>query len=217
MQQSTSLYLTQLELGPMQNFVYLLGDPATREAAVIDPGWEIATILETLRRDDYRLRHIFVTHTHFDHVGGVAPLVEQTDAQVHVHAAEAARLAVEPGNVVPVDSGGEVLVGRLPVTCIHTPGHTPGSQCVYVDGKLLSGDTLFIQGCGRCDLPGGDAAELYRSLTQRLRRLDDQTVLYPGHHYAAASVSTLGRERRANPFLQAPSLRDFLSMVGVGS
>lgn len=214
MNQSTTLYLKQLELGPMQNFVYLLGDPATREAAVIDPGWEIETILETLRRDGYRLRHIFVTHTHFDHVGGVAPLVAQTDALVHVHAAEAGRLPIEPGNLSPVAGGAEVLVGRLPVTCIHTPGHTPGSQCVYVDGKLLSGDTLFIQGCGRCDLPGGDAEELYRSLTQRLSRLDDRTTLYPGHNYAKTPTSTLGQERRANPFLQPTSLHDFLVRVG---
>lgn len=214
MHASATLYLKQLELGPMQNFVYLLGDPATREAAVIDPAWDVQAILETARQQDYRIRHIFVTHTHFDHVNGVGALLKATDAQVHVHPAEATQLRIEPTNLAPVTSGDEVRVGQLPVTFIHTPGHTPGSQCFYVDGKLLSGDTLFIQGCGRTDLPGGDPAELYRSLTQRLGRLDGSTTLYPGHHYADTPTSTLAQERQTNPFLRFTSLREFLSTVG---
>ena len=212
---ASSWHLKQLELGPMQNFVYLLGDPATREAAVIDPAWDVDAILAAARQDDYTIRHIFVTHTHFDHVNGVAPLVEQTDAQVHVHPTEASQLRLEPGALARVTSGDQVQVGRLPVTCIHTPGHTPGSQCFFVDGRLLSGDTLFIQGCGRCDLPGGDPEEMYRSLTERLGRLDDRTLLYPGHNYADAPTSTLGEERQANPSLQFASLRDFLAMMGI--
>ena len=132
-----------------------------------------------------------------------------------VHPTEAAYLGVERGNLSRVVSGTEVRVGRVPVTVIHTPGHTPGSQCFYVDGQLLSGDTLFIQGCGRCDLPGGDPAEMHRSLTQRLGRLDDQTVLFPGHHYANLPTSTLGQERQTNPYMQSTSLGDFLAMMGV--
>ena len=209
-----SIYLRQLELGPMQNFVYLVGDPATREAAVVDPAWDVEAILDAARQDGYQIRHAFVTHTHVDHVNGVAPLVEATDARVHVQRDEARRLDVQAANVSASDDEQTVRVGQVPVRLIHTPGHTPGSQCLLVGDRLLSGDTLFIGGCGRCDLPGGDAAELYRSLTQRLRRLDDGTVLLPGHHYAETPHSSLGQERQRNPFLQPSSVQEFLRLVG---
>jgi glyoxylase-like metal-dependent hydrolase (beta-lactamase superfamily II) len=165
-----------------------------------------------------------VTHTHPDHVGGdlfgeeipgVARLLEQVPAKVHVHKAEREFLKGFGSDLQNVEGGDTLDVGRVRITFVHTPGHTPGSQCFYVDGRLISGDTLFIGSCGRTDLPGGDPEEMYRSLTQRLMALDDQTVLFPGHNYGGP-LSTLGDERRTNPFLRFASLGEFLRAAGGG-
>lgn len=209
-----ALYLKQLELGPMRNFVYLIGDPQTREAAVVDPGWEVPRILEALARDGYRLTKAFVTHHHFDHVMGLPDLLQGVDVPVHVHRDDAPALELPRSSLQPVTGGETIRVGRVPVTLIHTPGHTEGSQCLLVQDHLLSGDTLFIRACGRCDLPGGDPKKLYDSLSRKLRPLDDATVLCPGHHYAQTPTAPLGEEKQANPYLSAPTLQDFLRLVG---
>ena len=208
------IYLKQLELGPMQNFVYLIGDPESREAAVVDPGWEVPRILEAAAQDGYRLTKAFVTHHHFDHVMGLEELLKTADLPVYVHRDDAPFLKVRRSSLKPVAGGDTIMVGRLPVTLLHTPGHTPGSQCLLVNGRLLSGDTLFIRACGRCDLPGGNPALLYDSLVNTLKALDEATVLYPGHHYADTPTSTIGAEKRTNPFLQIPTLQEFLRVVG---
>jgi len=210
------LYLKQLELGPMQNFIYLLGDPTTREAAVIDPGWEVPRILAEVAQDNYRLTHVFVTHTHFDHVMGLEELLKTVDLPVYVHRTEVPALDIDPSNVKAVEHGEVIQVGTVPVTLIHTPGHTPGSQCLLVDDRLLSGDTLFIRGCGRCDLPGGNPKAMYQSLIGKLARLDDHTVVYPGHNYAPVPTSTLADEKRENPFLRVATVEEFLGLIGFG-
>ena len=207
-------YFKQLEFGPMQNFVYLVGDPQTRDAAVVDPGWEVPRILDAASRDGYRLTKAFVTHHHFDHVMGLSELLKATDLPIYVHRDDAPLLEVARSSLKSVSGGETVQVGGLPVTLIHTPGHTEGSQCLLVNGRLLSGDTLFIRACGRCDLPGGDPAKLYDSLANKLNALDDATILCPGHHYADVPTSKLGEEKRTNPFLSAPTLQSFLQLVG---
>ena len=209
----TNLYVKQLELGPMQNFVYLLGDPASRDAAVVDPGWEAARILQAAAEDGYRLTAAFVTHHHFDHVMGLGELLAAADLPVYVHRADAPFLHVARTSLKPVDDGDLVRIGQVEVRLVHTPGHTPGSQCLLVGDRLFSGDTLFIRACGRWDLPGGDPAALYDSLSRRLKALDDETILYPGHNYADRPTSTIGEEKRTNPFLQIPSREEFLRMV----
>ena len=211
-----AVYFKQLQLGPMQNFVYLIGDPQTRQAAVVDPGWEVPVILETLRSDGYRPVSAIVTHHHFDHVMGLGELLEAADLPVYVHHRDAAALELSRSSLKPTDGGQRICVGELAMTLIHTPGHTEGSQCLLVDGRLLSGDTLFIGACGRCDLPGGDPAKLYDSLAQRLRPLPDDTLLCPGHHYAAEPTTQLGHEKRTNPFLRAASVQEFFHLVGAG-
>lgn len=219
-----TLYLKQMELGPMQNFVYLIGDPATRECVVVDPAWEIDTILGTAAEDDMRIKGVLVTHTHQDHVGGhlfgfdipgVEELLAKTPAKVYVHKAEREFLHGFGSDLVKVDGGDTVGVGRMTVTFIHTPGHTPGSQCFLVDGRLVSGDTLFIRSCGRTDLPGSDPKEMYYSLTQRLGALPDDTVVFPGHNYGG-TVTTIGDEKRQNPMMRFPSMSDFLRVMGGG-
>ena len=208
------IYLKQLELGPMQNFVYLIGDPASREAAVVDPGWDVPKILRAAEEDGYRLTKAFVTHHHFDHVMGLGELLQAADLPVYVHRDDAPLLQVARSSLKPVAGGETVPVGRVPLTLLHTPGHTPGSQCLLVGGRLFSGDTLFIRACGRWDLPGGDPALLYDSLANTLKALDDTTILCPGHNYADTPTSTIGEEKRTNPFLQFETLEEFLRAAG---
>jgi glyoxylase-like metal-dependent hydrolase (beta-lactamase superfamily II) len=220
-----TIYLKQMELGPMQNFIYLVGDPATRQCVVVDPAWEIETIVQTAAADDMTIVAALITHTHQDHVGGhlfgtnipgVEELLEKVKAKVYVHKAEREFLKGFGSDLVKVDNTDTLQVGRLGLTFLHTPGHTPGSQCFLVDGRLISGDTLFIGSCGRTDLPGSDPTEMYYSLTQRLGKLPDETILFPGHNYGGPS-STLGDEKRGNPFMRFPSLGEFLRMMGGGS
>ncbi len=220
-----TIYLKQMELGPMQNFIYLVGDPATRQCVVVDPAWEIETIVETAAADDMTIIAALITHTHQDHVGGnlfgmnipgVEELLEKVKAKVYVHKAEREFLKGFGSDLVKVDNTDTLQVGRLGLTFLHTPGHTPGSQCFLVDGRLISGDTLFIGSCGRTDLPGSDPTEMYYSLTQRLGKLPDETVLFPGHNYGGPS-STLGDEKRGNPFMRFASLGEFLRIMGGGA
>ena len=219
-----TIYLKQMELGPMQNFIYLVGDPATRQCVVVDPAWAIETIVQTAAADDMTIVAVLITHTHQDHVGGhlfgmnipgVEELLEKVKAKVYVHKAEREFLKGFGSDLVKVDNTDTLQVGRLGLTFLHTPGHTPGSQCFLVDGRLISGDTLFIGSCGRTDLPGSDPTEMYYSLTQRLGKLPDETILFPGHNYGGPS-STLGDEKRGNPFMRFPSLGEFLRMMGGG-
>ena len=220
------IYFKQLELGPMQNYVYLLGDPTSREAAVVDAAWDLDAVLRTAEADGYRITTDLVTHFHPDHLGGdlmghqitgAAELVARAPAKVYIHKAElpfVQRLTgLSPSDVVPVESGDEIEVGNLKVKFLHTPGHTPGSQCFLVGNALVSGDTLFIGSCGRVDLPGSNPEDMYRSLTQVLGALPDETVLYPGHNYADRPRSTLGEEKRGNMMMRFRSLADFLSVM----
>ena len=223
-----TIFLKQLELGPMQNFVYLIGDPVARECVVVDPAWEIDTIVATAEEAGMTITGALVTHTHQDHVGGsleswdmpgripgIEELLERVPARVYVHKAEHEFLKGFGSDLVKVDNHDTLQVGRLTLTFMHTPGHTPGSQCFLVDGRLVSGDTLFIGSCGRTDLPGSDPSEMYYSLTQRLAALPDDTVLFPGHNYGGSS-STIGTEKAGNPFMRFPSLGDFLRTMGGG-
>jgi len=221
---SDNLYFKQFELGPMQNFVYLVGSLETRKAAVVDAAWDIEEILRIAAEDDMELTHACVSHTHPDHIGGqfsglhiegITELLEKANVKVIVHKEEAEFLkSLSPSDLIKVDSGDEIDLGGINIRLIHTPGHSPGSQCFLIDDRLVSGDTLFIGSCGKVDLPGGNAEQMYFSLTQRLMDLPETTLLFPGHNYSDKSNSTLGEQRRTNPYLQFHSLRDFLSAMG---
>ena len=207
------LYLKQIELGPLQNFVYLIGCPETREAAVVDPGWDVPRILDAAAQDEMKITKILVTHTHFDHINGVEEMMRATDAQIIVHKKETQAVPVEGPSIHGIEGGAKVTLGKLELALMHTPGHTPGSVCFTVQDRLIAGDTLFIGGCGRCDLPGGDPELMYKSLT-RLRQMDDQLVLYPGHNYAPEQLAPLALEKERNPFLKAPTQEAFLNRIG---
>jgi glyoxylase-like metal-dependent hydrolase (beta-lactamase superfamily II) len=195
----------------MVNFVYLLGDRETGEAVVVDPAYDVATILDTLDADDMRLTGVLATHYHPDHVGGsmmgfsiagVRELLERVSVPIHVQRAEVDYVCKTTGltaaDLVSHESGDTVAVGAIGVDLIHTPGHTPGSQCFMVENRLVSGDTLFLEGCGRTDLPGSDPRAMYESLTQRLSKVPDSALLFPGHWYAASPYGSMGETRREN-------------------
>jgi hydroxyacylglutathione hydrolase len=205
-----SVYLKQVELGPMANYVYFVGDPHSREVAVVDPAWEVDRIVDMAQQQDLTITKILVTHSHFDHINGVEALLNQTKAKVYINKVEAEFMKAVWSELVKVDSGDTTRVGDVDLTFLHTPGHTPGSQCFLVRNHLISGDTLFIGACGRCDLPGSSPEDMYDSLTRRLATLDDRTLVFPGHNYAARPYSTIGDEKRFNPYLQFQSLQDFL-------
>ncbi len=207
------LYLKQFELGPLQNFVYLIGSLETREAAVVDPAWDVPRILDIAAQDEMRITTIIITHTHFDHINGLAEILKATDAQIVVHKKEVNDVPVGKANLKPIEGGGKISVGPLELSFLHTPGHTPGSQCIQVADRLIAGDTLFIGGCGRCDLPGGDPEQMYKSLN-RLKTLDDHLVVCPGHNYAPTPTSTILEQKKQNPFLQAENVEGFLNLVG---
>jgi glyoxylase-like metal-dependent hydrolase (beta-lactamase superfamily II) len=194
----------------MVNFVYAIGDRDTGECVLIDPAYDPAGLIDTVTTDGMRVVGVLATHYHADHIGGsimgfdiagVAGLLERIDCPVHVQRDEVPWVVRASGvtddHLVPHDSGDVVRVGEIDIQLVHTPGHTPGSQCFLVDTKLVSGDTLFLDGCGRTDLPGSNPAQMIESL-RRLSRVDDGVVLYPGHRYSPASCATMEAVKRSN-------------------
>lgn len=191
------------------NFSYVIADEAVGDAAVVDPSFNAGELIRMLQKERLALRFIINTHGHSDHTAGNAELRSMfTSAKTVVH-----RLSRVPADLL-VDEGDVLYVGAVPVKVIHTPGHTPDSICLLVDGKkLLTGDTLFVGECGRTDLPGGNARSLYDSLFNKLLRLDDAVEVYPGHDYGVRPSSTISEERRLNYTLQPRSLAEFVEFM----
>ena len=211
----------------MVNFVYLVGDRQTGEAVAIDPAYDIAGLLDIVAADGMRLTGALATHYHPDHVGGsmmglaiagVEELLAAAQVPIHVQADEVPWVlrttGVSEADLVAHHSGDTVMVGEIPIELIHTPGHTPGSQCFYVADRLVSGDTLFLEGCGRTDLPGGDPAKLYESLTTKLAKVPDHAVLFPGHLYSPEPSATMEATRKWNFVFTPKTEREWLAMFG---
>ena len=208
----------------MVNFSYLIGDREAGEALVVDPAYGVQDLVDTAAADGMRLTGVLATHHHPDHVGGsmmgytikgLAELLEIQSLPVHANRHEARLITratgLSPDDVIGHDSGDKVAAGGLEVELLHTPGHTPGSQCFLVEGRLVAGDTLFLEGCGRTDLPGGDPGEMYESL-QRLASLPADTVVYPGHRYSVASAATIEAVTGMNIVFKPPTKEAWLSM-----
>src|SRR5436190_294014 len=213
----------------MVNFAYLVGDRETGEAVAIDPAYDVGALLDLLAADGLRLTGVLATHYHADHCGGdimgyaiegVRELLARDDGAVPIHVQRAESewvkrsTGVSDSDLELHDSGDVVRVGDIPITLLHTPGHTSGSQCFMVDGRLVAGDTLFLEGCGRTDLPGSDPDTMYESLTQRLATLPDTTVLYPGHRYSPAASATLGDTRAHNYVFRIATLEQWRALMG---
>lgn len=231
MAEESDLYFAQHLVGEMANLAYLIGSRSQRQAMLVDPAWDVDGLLDKAAADGIEVVGALVTHYHQDHVGGeifglsiegLGRLMERNPVPIHVNKHEAQGLiqvtGVSEGDLVQHEGGDLVEIGGIGVRLVHTPGHTPGSQCFLVEerdraGQLVSGDTLFLDGCGRVDLPGGDARALYESL-ETLKRLPDDTTLFPGHLYSPEGHGRLGDQKRSNPYLRAASVDRFLAFMG---
>jgi len=228
----SDLYFEQIAVGQMANLAYLVGSRSTREALIVDPAWSVDALLDRAESDGMKVTGALVTHYHQDHVGGsifgmeiegVDRLLARNPVPLYVneHEAEGTKqvTGASESDLKRVSGGDTIDLGAVRVRLLHTPGHTPGSQCFLVEedeqpGCLVSGDTLFLGSCGRVDLPGSDPEAMYRSLNETLKQLPDDTVLYPGHLYSSEASDTLGNEKRNNPFLRVANLEQFLMFMG---
>lgn len=210
----------------MVNFVYAVGDRESSQCVLIDPAYAVEELLAIVAADGMTVTGVLATHFHADHIGGdlmgyqlegVATLLERHDCPVHVQRDETPWVTRTSGltvdQLVQHDGGDVVHVGDVEITLVHTPGHTPGSQCFHVDGRLISGDTLFLDGCGRTDFPGSDPAAMYDSL-QLLAGLPAGTVVYPGHHYSPPTSATIDDIRTHNYVYRPTSKQQWLAMFG---
>ena len=220
------LYLEQILVGPMENFIYLIGSKRTREVALIDPAWDVEGLLNHIQARDLKLSCVLVTHYHPDHVGGgmgghsiegLAELLEKESVKTFVNKHEAEGLKKVTGlsdiDMNEVDSGDHLKIGDNDIEFLHTPGHTPGSQCFKVNNNLISGDTLFVQGCGRVDLPGSNSEDMFHSL-RKLSDLPDDTIIYPGHNYGPKESETLEKVKEINSYLRIEEL-ELLSLIHI--
>jgi len=209
--ESSELYhIDSLELGPMENFVYLIQDLKTRRAAVVDPAWDVEAINQLAQQKGVTITDVLLTHSHHDHINGVAQILEQHDAQLHLLKPEAqfwGQTLQQPS----LHHGGDIFsLGETKIEILHTPGHTPGSACYKVQDDLITGDTLFVFGCGRCDLAGGDPEQMFKTLKKMTDELPSSTTILPGHNYAVKETCSMHEQIEGNPFLHFDHSADFV-------
>lgn len=210
----------------MRNFAYLIGDRESGDCVVVDPAYAATDLVDQVEADGMRVSGVLVTHHHPDHVGGtmfgftlrgLRELLERTSVPVHVNVEELRWVATITGiaesELTGHRNGDTVDVGAIPIELLHTPGHTPGSQCFLVDGRLVAGDTLFLEGCGRTDFPGGDSDEMFHSL-RKLAALSNDPTVYPGHWYSTDSSAPLSTVRKSNYVLRPQTLDDWQMLMG---
>lgn len=205
----------QIAVGSMQNFSYLIGDNDTKEAVIVDCGFDVDEILNITKEEKLKIKKIILTHYHYDHVQKAGEMAQKTDADIYFHEDDAISLKKVVGNskIKLLKDNDEIKIGKIIIKVIHTPGHSPGSVCLLFENKLITADTLFVNAIGRTDLPGGNAPQLFDSL-QKLKKLDDKIEVYPGHDYGDVPYSTIGREKKNNPYFACKTKEDFLKLVG---
>ena len=197
----------QIQVGNMQNFTYIVEDDDTNEAIIIDPSWELVELELLIKRNNLKIKYIVNTHHHFDHTLGNEAMTKSTKAPIIQH--ESSELKHD----ITVKDGDFIEFGNSKLKVLHTPGHSKDGICLIGDNKIFSGDTLFVGNCGRIDLPGGSAKELYHSLFDVLHSLDDNLVLYSGHNYGLSETSTIGEEKTTNPVMQKRTEQQFVEMM----
>jgi glyoxylase-like metal-dependent hydrolase (beta-lactamase superfamily II) len=200
-----------MEIGPMQNYVYLIANDRTKECTVVDPAWDVDQIRNEAQRSGYKITSALITHGHADHTNGIEDLLKTHDIPIYVSEHEASFYKPIGENIRDVKPNDQLKLGEVTIDFLHTPGHTPGSQCFVCHGNLVSGDTLFLDGCGRCDMPGGDAEVMYDSIANKLMKLPNSTIIFPGHNYHHLHHDTLEGQKKTNPYMQAETLSRFIS------
>ena len=198
----------QLQVGNMQNFSYVVADDDTNDAIIIDPSWDLVELELIIKEHNLNVKYIVNTHHHFDHTLGNDEMIQFTKAPVIQHESS------ELKNDLVVRDGDFIEFGNTKLKVLHTPGHSQDSICLVGDGKIFTGDTLFVGNCGRIDLPGGSAKDLFHSLFDVLYSLDDNLVMYPGHNYGPSETSTIGQEKITNLILQKRTEQEFIDMMG---
>lgn len=205
-----NLILKQMEIGPAGNFIYFIGDKQTKEVAVVDPAWDPDVISAEAEKNGFKITAVLLTHGHPDHVNALEDILSIHDVPAYISDHEALFYKPHHKNIVEAEDRQKIKIGNIEVECLLTPGHTPGGQCFKYKNVLITGDTLFIDGCGRCDLPGGDAAKMYQTLYTIIMNLPDETLLFTGHNYGPVPVATLGEQKKTNPYLRCSSMKEFL-------
>jgi len=207
---NTPFTIDALELGPMENFIYLIRDEASGRAAVVDPAWDVQQVIKLAQQHNVTITDILLTHSHHDHINGINDVLNQYDAQLHLLKDEA-KFWGQSLNMPSLHHGGDIIkLGETDIKILHTPGHTPGSACYQLGDDLITGDTMFVYGCGRCDLSGGDPEVMHDTL-RKLGKLPESTLIHPGHNYADKTTCTMHEQVEGNPFMHFDATEDFVN------
>tara|TARA_B100001013_G_scaffold316302_1_gene223595 strand:+ start:335 stop:1042 length:708 start_codon:yes stop_codon:yes gene_type:complete len=198
------------DVGPMQNLVYVISDKETNFAAIVDPAWDLKEVYLYIDKNNLELKNILLTHSHNDHVNAIDQILLKFDLSIHLNNKEKIFWNKSYDNF-KINYGGDIInLGSTEIKSIYTPGHTPGSTCYQIGNNLIAGDTLFVFGCGRCDLHGGNPEEMFMTLKNLKSSLDEKTIILPGHDYSVKRSSTMNEQKLGNPFFHFDSLDKFV-------
>lgn len=209
------LVFEQIKVGDMENYTYLLGDSETKEAAIVDPAWEIDKLIQIIKNHNLQVKYIINTHCHYDHTDGNVQMKKSTGGKIIIHKSEEFYLSnfTEAPADMTIEDGDTVYLGEIEIKFLHTPGHSPGSCCLLVEDNLITGDTLFVGSIGRTDFPGSDPEKMFHSLNDKIKPLSGNIKVYPGHNYGPEKFSTIDNEKRSNEYLKAKDLKSFLNLT----
>jgi len=211
MQQLKQTYtIKTFDVGPMANIIYIITDNKSKESAIIDPAWDMSEVYKYIDENNLVLKKILLTHSHHDHINAIDEILMSYDLEIHINKKEKVFWKKEYDSFV-INHGGDIIkLGETEIRSLHTPGHTPGSTCYHIGDDLIAGDTLFVFGCGRCDLHGGNPEEMFNTLKDIKISLDPKTIILPGHNYSIKRESTLQEEIQGNPFMKFNNLNKFV-------
>ena len=211
MQQLKQTYtIKTFDVGPLANIIYIITDNKSKESAIIDPAWDMSEVYKYIGENDLILKKILLTHSHHDHVNAIDEILTSYDLEIHINKKEKVFWKKEYDNFVINHGGDTIKLGETEIRSLHTPGHTPGSTCYHIGDDLIAGDTLFVFGCGRCDLHGGSPEEMFNTLKDIKISLDPKTIILPGHNYSIKRESTLQEEIQGNPFMKFNNINKFI-------
>ena len=212
MQQLKQTYtIKTFDVGPLANIIYIITDNKSKESAIIDPAWDMSEVYKYIGENDLILKKILLTHSHHDHVNAIDEILTSYDLEIHINKKEKVFWKKEYDNFVINHGGDTIKLGETEIRSLHTPGHTPGSTCYHIGDDLIAGDTLFVFGCGRCDLHGGSPEEMFNTLKDIKISLDPKTIILPGHNYSIKRESTLQEEIQGNPFMKFNNINKFIN------